>query len=55
VDNSDPEESLSVIRRARAMTAVAKLQKESVKRGLDRMRSSQIEAEIAAVRRKRAR
>ena len=54
VGESDVEESLAAIRRARATSAVAQLQARSVQLGLDRMRPDEIEAEIAAVRRHRA-
>lgn len=50
VGESDVEESLSAIRRARAASAVTLLQKRSVERGLDRIRQDEIEAEIALVR-----
>ena len=55
VGESNVEESLSAIRRARATSAVALLQKRSVERGLDKIRHDEIEAEIAAVRRNRVR
>lgn len=53
VGESDVEESLAAIRRARATSAVMLLQKRSVQRGLDKIRQDEIEAEIAAVRRNR--
>ncbi len=53
VTESDVEESLAAIRRARATSAVTLLQKRSVERGLDSIRPDEIEAEIAAVRRDR--
>lgn len=55
VEGADLEESLAAIRRARAMSAVAQLQRTSVERGLDKLSQQDIEAEIAAVRRNRAR
>ena len=55
VGDSNVEESLAAIRRARAMSAVANLQRSSVQRGLDKMSQAEIEAEIRAVRRNRAR
>ena len=55
VGEFDVEESLAAIRRARATSAVALLQKRSVQRGLDRIQKDEIEAEIAEVRRNRAR
>ena len=53
VNESDVEESLSAIRRARATSAVTLLQRSSLQSGLDRMGPEEIEAEIAAVRRNR--
>ena len=55
VGESDVEESLSAIRRARATSAVTLLQKQSVQRGLDQIRQQEIDAEIAEVRRNRVR
>lgn len=55
VGESNVEESLLAIRSARATAAVARLQRRSVERGLDKLRPEEIEAEIKAVRRKRAR
>lgn len=54
VGESDVEESLSSIRRARAASAVALLQKRSVERGLDRLRPDEVVAEIAQVRKMRS-
>ena len=45
------EESLSAIRRARAIAAVMKLQLQSVRSGKYAMRASEIDQEIKAVRR----
>jgi antitoxin (DNA-binding transcriptional repressor) of toxin-antitoxin stability system len=55
IGESNVEESLMAIRSARATAAVARLQKRSVERGLDKLRPDAIEAEIADVRRTRAR
>ena len=55
VGESGVEESLRAIRRARAASAVAKLQSQSVARGLDRLSDDEINEEIAIVRRKRTR
>ena len=55
VGESDVEESLSAIRRARAMSAVARIQGRSVERGLDKLSQAEIGAEISAVRRQRSR
>ena len=52
---SDLEESLSAFRQARAVGAVASLQRRSVEAGNDKMTMKEIDAEIKAVRRKRAR
>lgn len=53
VNESNLEESLAAFRQARAVQAVAALQRESVKQGLDRLSPSDIEAEIRDVRQKR--
>ena len=49
------EESLRAIRRARALAAVDSMQSGSLARGRDRITGKEVEAEIAAVRRGRAR
>ena len=49
------EEDLSAIRRARAISAVARMQRASIEKGLDALTQDDIAAEITAVRRKRAR
>ncbi|MCC7264934.1 MAG: type II toxin-antitoxin system Phd/YefM family antitoxin [Candidatus Latescibacteria bacterium] len=49
------EESLVAVRRARALAAVTAMQQASVKAGTDRLSAKKIEAEIAAVRKGRAR
>lgn len=54
VGESNVEESLAAIRSARATSAVAQLQRCSVERGLDKLHKNEIEAEIAEVRRNRA-
>ncbi len=53
--DSDLEESLLAFRQARAVEAVASLQRRSVEAGNDKMTMDEIDAEIKAVRRKRAR
>lgn len=55
VGEGDVEESLTAIRRARATSAVTRLQNRSVQRGLDKLRPAEIAAEIAAVRGTRVR
>jgi len=55
ISDSDLEESLSAFRQARAVEAVASLQRRSVEMGTDKMTMGEIDAEIKAVRRKRAR
>ena len=47
------EEGLSAIRQARTMRTVAAIQRESVRKGTDRLTAEEIEAEIQAVRRER--
>lgn len=54
VSESGFESSLRAIRQARAIQAVAELQRESVEKGTDRTTLGEINAEIEAVRRKRA-
>jgi len=55
ISESNLEESLSAFRQARAVEAVAALQRRSVEQGTDRMSMDEINAEIKAVRKKRAR
>jgi antitoxin (DNA-binding transcriptional repressor) of toxin-antitoxin stability system len=55
INESTLEESLSAFRQARAVEAVASLQRQSVERGTSKMSPEEINAEIRAVRRKRAR
>jgi antitoxin (DNA-binding transcriptional repressor) of toxin-antitoxin stability system len=54
VNESNLEESLSAFRQARAVEAVAGLQRRSVEQGTDNISMDEIDAEIRAVRRKRA-
>jgi hypothetical protein len=55
VSEDSLEESLTNIRRARAMAAVEAMQRRSVERGTDRMSLEEVNAEIAAVRKNRLR
>jgi antitoxin (DNA-binding transcriptional repressor) of toxin-antitoxin stability system len=55
VNESDLEESLSAIRRARAANALMHLQRRSMERGTDSITMGEIDAEIRAVRNKRKR
>jgi antitoxin (DNA-binding transcriptional repressor) of toxin-antitoxin stability system len=55
VNESNLEESLAAFRRARAIDAVASLQRRSVAAGADELTADQIETEIAAVRKARGR
>jgi antitoxin (DNA-binding transcriptional repressor) of toxin-antitoxin stability system len=55
VSESNLEESLSAFRQARAVKAVASLQRRSVEQGTDKIAMDEINAEIKAVRRKRKR
>lgn len=55
VSESNLEESLSAIRQARAAEAVMSLQRQSVEKGTDSIVMEEIDAEIKAVRKKRAR
>jgi antitoxin (DNA-binding transcriptional repressor) of toxin-antitoxin stability system len=49
------EESLAALRRARAVAAVEKLQRQSVQAGTDKLSPAEISAEIQAVRKTRHR
>ena len=51
--DEDVEELLLALRRARAQLAVSRLRKQAVARGLDRMSTGEIEAEINQVRSER--
>ena len=53
VSDETLEQSLQAIRRARAVAAVETLQSRSARAGLDRLSRTDIDAEIAAVRRRR--
>lgn len=55
VSETNLEESLAAFRRARAVDAVAALQRTSVARGTDSLTDAEVAAEIAAVRKARAR
>lgn len=55
ISDSNLEESLAAFRQARAVEAVASLQRRSVARGTDRISRAEIEAEIREVRKKRTR
>jgi antitoxin (DNA-binding transcriptional repressor) of toxin-antitoxin stability system len=55
ITESNLEESLTAFRQARAVEAVARLQRRSVEQGTDRVAMDEIDAEIKAVRKKRAR
>ncbi len=54
VNESNLEESLSAFRQARAVQAVASLQRRSVEQGTNNISMDEIDAEIRTVRRKRA-
>jgi antitoxin (DNA-binding transcriptional repressor) of toxin-antitoxin stability system len=53
VNESNLEESLSAFRQARAVEAVASLQRRSMEQGTDNISMDEIDSEIRAVRRKR--
>jgi len=53
VDETDLEESLEAVRRARAVEAVASLQRRSAESGTDEISMDEIDEEIKTVRRKR--
>jgi prevent-host-death family protein len=54
ISESNLEESLTAFRQARAIEAVASLQRRSVEQGTDTISMDEINAEIKAVRKKRA-
>ncbi len=54
INESNLEESLSAFRQARAVEAVASLQRRSVEQGTNNISRDEIDAEIKAVRRKRS-
>lgn len=55
INEATLEESLSAFRQARAVESVANMQRQSVEQGTSKMSAEEINAEIRAVRRKRAR
>ena len=55
ISESNLEKSLAAFRQARAVEAVASLQRRSIEQGTNRISLDQINAEIKAVRKKRAR
>jgi antitoxin (DNA-binding transcriptional repressor) of toxin-antitoxin stability system len=55
VHESNLEEALAAIRRARAIEAVASMQLASVQKGTDRISKDEISREIRATRRNRSR
>lgn len=55
VKEDDFEQTLTVLRRARALMAMEEMQRASLAAGTDRMSDSSIEAEIRAARRSRVR
>lgn len=54
ISESNLEESLTAFRQARAVEAVAALQRRSADQGTNRITMEEIDAEIQAVRKKRA-
>jgi prevent-host-death family protein len=55
ISESNLEESLAAFRQARAVEAVARLQRRSIEQGTDMISINEINAEIKAVRKKRTR
>jgi antitoxin (DNA-binding transcriptional repressor) of toxin-antitoxin stability system len=53
VNESNLEEALNAFRQARAVEAVAELQRRSMVRGTNKLSLAEIEAEISEVRRQR--
>jgi antitoxin (DNA-binding transcriptional repressor) of toxin-antitoxin stability system len=54
ISESNLEESLAAFRQARAVEAVASLQRKSADKGTDKITLGEIDAEIKIVRKKRA-
>ena len=54
INESNLEESLTAFRQARAVEAVAAIQRRSAEKGADKFTMEEIDAEINAVRKKRA-
>ncbi len=54
ISESNLEESLAAFRQARAVEAVASLQRKSADKGTDKITMDEIDEEIKAVRKKRA-
>jgi antitoxin (DNA-binding transcriptional repressor) of toxin-antitoxin stability system len=55
INETNLEESLSAFRQARAVGAVTELQRQSLEEGKNKISMEEIDAEIRAVRKKRAR
>jgi antitoxin (DNA-binding transcriptional repressor) of toxin-antitoxin stability system len=55
ITESNLEESLAAFRQARAVEAVVSMQRSSAEQGTDKISMEEIDAEIKAVRKKRAR
>lgn len=55
ITESNLEESLSAFRQVRAVKAVVSMQRSSAEQGTDKISMEEIDAEIKAVRKKRAR
>lgn len=53
INEDDLEESVAAWRRVRATQAVSSIQRESVRRGADKITAAEIDAEIGQVRRAR--
>ncbi|NOY07948.1 MAG: type II toxin-antitoxin system prevent-host-death family antitoxin [Spirochaetes bacterium] len=52
IDDKSLEETLSTIRKVKAINAVKLMQEESIKKGNDKMTMGEIEREIKGIRRK---
>jgi prevent-host-death family protein len=53
VGESDVEETVTALRRARAQAAVARMRRSAAARGADKLSAAEIESEIARSRRER--
>ncbi len=54
VSGDDLEETVQLVRRARAQAAASRMRREAAERGLDKMEQDEIEAEIVAARSERS-
>lgn len=53
VNTQNLEDTLSALRRVKAQIAVSRMREEAARKGLDRLTTKEIQADIDAIRRKR--